>query len=265
MSSSPTPTPPPSPSAAQQVIVPPPELPAIPRAVTPQVAKFATFEPKVRFWFVLGAVFLVVAGYFGLRSMSVWMSERSMIESGVLTDATILEAADSGVNGQRKLWDSVIRITYDAGGQKIDLSRQRLFQKPNADLIAIGQTVPIRYDPSEPTRWTNRTAPPSLAQALIAVFVFVPVAVISIVVGLFLRSRAIGTWKTGKLTPAAVLSVQSSAIAPGYVFVSALPTLPKATSVGVYVKKSMANLRKGDVVWLLVADRGPALAARAFL
>lgn len=257
------PTPPPEPPT-QQAIAAPPELPAIPRPVTPPVARVATLEPSVRFWFILSAVFMLVAVYFGLKSVGDWMSDRRLIESGTPVDAKIIIADGSNVETQRKRWDSLIVLEYNHQGLRHEVTGVLSNKTPDG-FISAGNIVQLKIDPANPARWTDRQTPKNLAHALISVFVLVPVSLISGAVGWLMRARVLMSWRDGKLVPAAVLSVQGSSVAPGYVQVGALPATPKASAVRVYVKRSVALPVKGDVIWLLVPERGPAQAARAFL
>jgi hypothetical protein len=249
----------PEPNIAQA----PPELPPVPRPVTPRVSRRATWDPRVRFWFALAAVMLLAATYLGLDRLTLWSKDRDLVINGVKVDALIHEAAGTDIPNRRQPWDSYLRLRFEVDGKTVTAGGTLREKPKGSEVVVTGTLVPIRYDKDNPLRWTDRTEPPSVVTSLMAVYVLVPVALVSIGVGLLQRARVIGTWKHGELIPAAVLSVSTSPIAPGQAHVNAAPSGQPA--IGVFVPRSLANPGRGDLIWLLRARSGPALAARSFL
>lgn len=251
------------PDAPRQVIAPPPEFPAVPRAATSQAAKVATLEPRVRFWLILSAVFAVTSLFFVVTRLSEWAGERALVLSGTPTEAVIIWANGSDIRGSRKPWDSPVKLQFDATGRDIQVTGN-LLDKPAEGLITIGDKVKIRYDSDNPFRWTDRKTPPGFAHSLIAVYLMLIMTVLTGLAAWWQRKRVLVTWRDGKMIAAAVTSVSSSPIAPGYAKVTARPT-GSDNNVDVFVPRAVSHVVRGDVIWLMTAPGGLPVAARTFV
>ncbi len=255
------------PDAPRQVIVQAPELPPAPRSPAGLPSRRATFDPRVRFWFILAALILIVTTYLGVKQVSAWSYDRSLVVSGTAVNATVVEIAGMGQTNRRANFAEPIKLKFALpGGAEQTVSGWLREQPQTGNMVNVGQQLPIRYDPNRPTRWTDRRIPPSIGPALISVYLLVPVAGAVVAAGIWQRSRILATWRTGKLTPAAVLSVSTTPIAPGYSHLKVAPTGTRDGTYSVYVPRSLGNPMRGDVVWIIHRDAGgPAVAAKAFL
>jgi hypothetical protein len=251
------------PEAPRQVIAPPPEFPPVPRAATLQASKVATLEPRVRFWLILAGVFAVTSLYFVVTRLSEWAGDRALVLSGTPTEAVIIWANGSDIRGSRKPWDSPVKLQFDAGGREIQVTGT-LLDKPAEGLITIGEKVKIRHDSDNPYRWTDRKTPPGFAHSLIAVYLMLLMTVLTGLAAWWQRKRMLVTWRDGRLVAAAVTSVSSSPIAPGYAKVTARPT-GSENNVDVFVPRDVSHVVRGDVIWLMTAPGGLPVAARTFV
>jgi hypothetical protein len=74
--------------------------------------------------------------------------------------------------------------------------------------------VPIFVDPADPTRWTGRTAPGSLAQELLSAMILVPFIVVLFAMALWSRRRVLRIYRDGEAVLAEVVGLGHSAAAP---------------------------------------------------
>lgn len=246
-----------------------PELAPVPREVSGRVVSVVRRDPRVGLWVMLSGVVTGVALFLGVQRVLEWSADRWLVTSGTEVEAKIIEAAGVPQEGRRQPWSELMRLRYrlpDGGGDQEVTGRFR--EMPGGqNMVIVGQTVKIRVDPSRPGRWTDRSEPPSVVPALVSVYLLAPVALAMGLWALVMAGRLRRVWREGVLLPAAVLSVQSSAIAPGFAVVTAAPSGSRE-GVRVYVprKRGGGNLQRGDVVWVLRREGGgPAMAAAAFL
>lgn len=250
-------------TTAQQVIVQPPEFPAAPRDITPQVSKLALLEPRVRFWLMVTGVLTLLTLYVTVDRLSKWSAERSLVVSGVETDAKVIMANGSDIVGSRKPWESPLKLSFqDAAGATVEVEGN-LTEKPESAQVTIGERIKIRYAKDNPKIWTDRKSPPGFAHALVTVYLLLLVTAATGAVAAMLRGKVLRTWRTGKLEPAGVISVSASPIAPGYSQVSVAPPHQPATTV--YVPRSLAAPRKGEIIWVMTSKGGLPLSAQSLL
>jgi hypothetical protein len=254
-----------APEEAAAIVVPAPQLPAAPRPRTGGVSRRATWDPRVRFWFFLAGLIAGFSLYLGVKQVSAWSYDRSLVISGSAVDATVVEIAGLQQTNRRAVYSEPIKLRFKLPGGADQTVSGWLREVPAAgNMVSVGQTLPIRYDPDRPSRWTDRKEPPGIGPALVSVYLLVPLSAAMVVVGLYQRSRVLATWEQGRLVAAAVLSASNSAIAPGYSHVVVAPSGTRNENLTVYIPRSDSRAMRGDVVWILVRDNGPALAARAF-
>lgn len=248
--------------------LPPAEFPAAPRVVPPEVRGAATFEPRVRFWMIVAVLLVGIALYLGYSEFSKWSEDRSLILSGTPVDSTVVEAAKTDIKGRRQPWNDVVKLKFTTAAGAEQVVEGFLREKPGgSEIVVVGQPLPIRYDPQNPARWTDRKSVPSIADALISVYLLVPVAMLALAAAVWQRSRVLATYVNGVFTPAAVLSVASTPLAPGYAKVTAATSAERGrelANVTVYLPKSRP-VAKGDVIYLLLPLKsGVPLAVDAF-
>lgn len=254
---------PPTDSEPRQVVVSPPELPATPRELTPAVVRGSWGDPRVRFWLIVAAVFLVGMMYFGVTKLSDWASNRALVLSGEKATATVMSVGGATIQ-QRRPWDLPITVKFTAGtGQEVVSEPRQLSDKPDSGLVQVGDKLEIRYDKNNPSRWTDRKTPPGLAHSLIAGYLLGAMTLVTLAAALRNRGRYISTWRDGKLTPAAVLTTSNSPIAPTHTQVTAAPA--GGQQVRIYVPRSLATPVRGDLIWILASPRGLPVAAQQFL
>lgn len=242
-----------------------PQLPASPRSLAGKASGVVTFEPRVRLWFLVAAALLVIMAYRALGEVATWSHERHLITAGTPAVATIVEINGTQLTQMREPWSSPIRLKYTAGNKTMEAAGALSEMPDRAPLLTVGQTVNIRYDPARPEEWTNRTTPASIVGSLVVVYIMLPVVAATAGAGLLQRRALAETWRSGELSPAAVISVSPTPIAPGHSRVTVRSSAGRDAPMSVYFPSRFGKPRRGDVVWILLRKTGPAMAAQAFL
>jgi hypothetical protein len=136
-------------------------------------------------------------------------------------------------------------------------------------LLEVGKTIPIRVDPSDPTRFTARQRPVTLLPHLVAGLALLPLVAVAAGVAAWRRRRMLRLWETGELLPAVVIRTTGVAVAPSARAVECTATDSDDTQIRrafLPTGRGITVPTRGDLVWLIVtADRkGPAIAANWF-
>jgi len=224
--------------------------PTVPRDITPFVRRRAWTEPRVRAWWLLAMVLLVIAITFGLQEYLAWSKLHSAIASGVTVPTTIVRTEEFG---QRKFSSNTRMIlryeyngkTYEPHGTLEGLDR----------FVTEGEVVPVHIDPNDPENWTSRNGVPSLAVAMIATILVAPVAIVAGLVAMMARAAVLKTYRTGALTPATVTVNKQTPLAPrSRAIVCTLAS--GGRSIEVFVPPPLAKLAPGESIDLLLPPRG---------
>jgi hypothetical protein len=104
-------------------------------------------------WLLLAAVFALVTG-----SLNVPLLER-LVAHGVKAQATVIELTPQ--------MHGTVRYQYEVGGEKFE--GQRGLWSPNPQVIHVGDSVTIYYDPLNPSRSVAGNPEPMLTNELISV------------------------------------------------------------------------------------------------
>jgi hypothetical protein len=135
--------------------------------------------------------------------------------------------------------------------------------------LVVGNTIPLRVDPSDPEHFTARQSPVTLMPHLVAGLSLLPLVAVAVAVAAWRRRRLLHLWKTGELLPAVVIRTSGVAVAPSARAVECTATDSDDKSVRrAYIPSANGATvpGRGDLVWLIVSpDRaGPAIAANWF-
>ena len=235
--------------------------PAVPRPLTRRAAWAAWTEPSVRLWWLLaGAVAVAVVG---LMVQRLWarQGESRLIATGAAVAARVVSSGDHATPGQMADAGRPAMVEFGWHGQPI-----RTVNVLTAT-STVGATVPVRVDPTDPTLWTDRTAPTSVADAVgvgLALLVTLVPLVMSIAV--FKRRARVRAWRLGGAVEAVVADRRQVPIAPlSYAVRCSLRDAADRRLRTVYVPPAGRSLAKGDALWVLVPPgRGRAVAAMWF-
>jgi hypothetical protein len=239
-----------------------PPLPDPPRELTPRVRRRAWTEPHVRFWWMLSLALLLIGAYVAVREWRVWSREVRLIKQGRVVDAEITSAGGLSSRWQQMPPDSLVTLEYAVDGTKY---QQSGYLKGRKDFIQVRGTVPIRIDAADPSQWTARTEPPSMAQQLTGPAVVLPAFVVMGFIALIHRARLLRTWRDGTTGAAVVVEARQTALAPRSRLVRCTPAdAADKRIINVFVSHGGAAApRPGDVLWLIFppGGRGRPVAA----
>lgn len=233
-----------------------------PREITAAVSRRAWADPKVRLWWLIALVMLVIAAVLAAMSYLEWARLARAIRSGVTVPARIDGAAgDPRVNRAVAATDEV-GITYEHNGAKFQNvigvlgSRNPPFR--------VGETITIHIDPNDPGNWTVRSTYPTLALAMIGPILVMPVALISMLIALAGRRAVLKTYVDGQPVDAIVSSNKQTPIAPGSRAIQCSLT-SGSRMMEVFVPGTLSHLKEGDAVQVLIPPgRGRPLAVEWF-
>lgn len=239
-------------------------LPPTPRPLTRLALKRSWAEPTVRFWLLVAFVLSLVCLYLLLVQTWRWSRERRLIWHGIPVSATVVEAGGEPVVGKQMPPTSSVRLRFERDGQTVELTGYLAGRK---EYIEVGAPIPIRVDPEDPKRWTARTEPTPLARHLVGGLLVLPAAALALLVAWIRRRKVLRVWRDGTALPVKVIELQQSALAPRSWAVRCAAEDPKDQRIyAAYVPRSLADLRRGEVLWIVRPPKAaaPALAAVAF-
>ena len=242
-----------------------PSPPAPPRDVSARIRRRAWLEPHVRFWWLATVVLILAAAYLLVSRYLAWRDASRLIVSGIPVPATVVEVDESVVRGKTEPGDKAVRLEYEYGQKKYEVSAAYLEGRRAEQFLVIGQPITIRVDPNDPDRWTPRESPAPLGQELIGGIIALPIAVLIGLLSVWQHHRAMRTWRSGQSVAGLVLSARHTALAPRAWSVRATPADEHDKRVFTVFMPSGSDVGRGAPIWLLLpASGGPVLAAGWF-
>jgi hypothetical protein len=227
-------------------------------------------EPRVRFWWVVAAIFLAVSIYFLVQGAYAWHRENFLLDNGMAIDATVDVVASGGINtggidGKIQPPDGRVSAHYIFNGSYYQMVG---WLKGRTEWITIGKTVPLHIDPAHPEDWTGITSPIALIKEddFIHGLGVLPIALLLFCVAIWCRNRMVRLWIDGSAVEATVIESRISAIAPGLRELRCAPILEGQQRVQrVFSPARSGPAAPGDRVWLLCdRDQKRAVAAAWF-
>jgi len=242
-----------------------PRLPPVPRALTPAARKRGWIEPRVRAWWLAAAVPMMLFLIICYEVVTDWRRFVDLIENGIGVSAIV--QAQGYQPGHRLPPDTNFTLTFpDGSGTGMQQVNGPLLSR--TDLVRLGDTVDIRIDKDDPTRWTDLSVAPRLLPRLTGSLAILPFVALALGIGFVARSRVLTAWRDGVETPARVVDTAQAALAPKSTLVSCSVTGGRdQTVVRVYVPHHKGIPQKGEEIRLLIppANALRALAADAFV
>jgi hypothetical protein len=184
--------------------------------VTARAARRAWNERPVRVWLILLLLVAAATGYFVVERVSRAMRERDLVFNGEPVKATLTSIESSTVQGRMfsRMDGPPVTLSYTLkDGRKVANLEGRLTPGIEGS-VAIGGTIDIRVDPTDPRRWTDRVQPRPWTAELTVVYGLVPLLALLLGLVLITRARVLSVWKHGAETPATVIDAKQSSIAP---------------------------------------------------
>ena len=203
-------------------LVAPAALAQTPRPVTPRASRRSWNELPVRIWVILAVTVLFITIYFTIDKYLSGRYERWLITQGQPVQAELNRIQGTRDQNQSfKRTDRLqVELNYDVPGT--NHPRQMyvpgwLSQLPPQAAppeIRVGQMIPVRIDPNNPTVWTDRTRPlPWIAEFTIVVLLL-PLLALLLLVMFVRRQQVLNVWRRGEVAAAVVVDHKQSAIAP---------------------------------------------------
>ncbi len=130
---------------------------------------------------MLAVVAAISLAILGGKNVVAGLAERKLIMSGVVTTAKIADARPEA--------DGTVAYTLnytDQSGQAIEADGP--IETKKADELRTGQTVDIRYDPSNPTHWTDRSEPRPWPEQLLTVLILLPLLALALAMMIWRRA-----------------------------------------------------------------------------
>jgi hypothetical protein len=234
--------------------------------MTRRVRRRSWAEPAVRVWSILTFLIGVTLVYLAVQNIAAGLTDRKLVNRGTKTIATIAE-----VNGQKGMAvsfkgsteDRTVRITFT--GAPSDL-RPRALENPLNAGRTPGDHIEIRYDPSDPENWTDRTEPQPWAQHLAIVWMLLPALVVALAMLLLRRSQVLALWREGVPTTGTVIDSRQSAIAPrSRVIRFTLAGSERRRILQTFWPQHAGPIDKGDELLMLAPSTGKSRAIVAEL
>lgn len=236
-------------------------IPPPPRSIDPRVRRRTWNEPGVRFCWLMGAVLTVVAALFAVDGLQMWRWETALVRDGIPVDATIHTIAGISRAGASFDPSNPVQLQFPWQGQAYLTRGQRVLEDYGR-FVTVGDPVNVRVDPNDPENWTFLTEAMPLGHRLLPAMLILPAAALTLLAGVWRRSRIVLLLCRGEATAALVLGTSISALAPCGGAVRCTPSREGDRRVfTVYASKP---LERGENIQLLALDRR-AVAAERFL
>src|SRR5688500_12199482 len=253
------------------VLVPPPQLHIVPRALTPRARRRSWNELPVRIWVILAVAVTFITAYFTVSTYLGGRYGRWLITNGVPVSAELHRV--QGTLDRRQVFrrsDRLqVELNYDVPGHPRVMYAEGaltpLRDQVPVQQVRVGDRVPVRVDPNRPRVWTDLTEPlPWLAEFTIVLFLL-PLLALLAAVALWRRWQVLGVWRKGTVAPAVVVAQKHTAVAPRSRLLRF--TLADGTDRRVWSTLVPARLAPapGESMWVIFPPGNPARAIVADL
>jgi hypothetical protein len=255
------------PVATSEATHPALDLPQRPRAITPRARRRSWNEAAVRVWAILSVLVLLCTIYFTATRISTALHDRWLIEQGTRVQARVdaIDESKQATRAYNRRDIASVDLKYNApNGAPVLVMHVPLTPQPGT--LRVGDTIPIRIDPSDPQRWTDRTQPKSWLVELTAVWFLLPMLALPVLAMFLRRYQMLKVWRTGEPAVAVVVDTKQSSIAPrSRVMRYALREGNDRRVFATLAPNSMGELHAGDEVMMVHAAGNPGKAVIAEL
>jgi hypothetical protein len=223
---------------------------AVPRALTPRIARRAWTEPSVRVWWLLALAVLLVFAFYVADRLWDREIERRLIRDGAVVHAKLMGNSAKAIHGQTFSPGDIIQVRFDWNGQEVQPSG------PIHSTAAVDEMVTIHVDRDDPQVWTDLTQIEPMLTSLFVGLLFLPVAPIVFAVA-WTKQRAIQKqWQNGQAVEAIVHDRKQTPVAPmSYAVRCSLHNQRDKRLFTVYVPQGIANLEDGSTIWVITDSK----------
>lgn len=220
-----------------------------PRPIDARVRRRVWAEPTVRFWTMTFIVVLLIDAYVAFNNLQGWLHQRELILHGMQVQALVAEV-DGVARVLRVPPETPVTLQFEMDGKPHEVQGILNGRK---EYITTRQTVPIRVDPKDVTRWTYATEVPGLMREMAMTLLLLPAVVLLAIVVVLRRRALLRLWEQGAAVAAVVASSRSSALAPFSKLVQvALRDSEDKRLLSTYVVRHKVDLHQGSTLWLIV-------------
>jgi hypothetical protein len=243
-----------------------PALPQIPRPTNARARRRSWAELPVRIWLILTVTIAAVTIWFTVTRVLASLDDRWLIEHGTPVVARFKIVNGDPVAGhqfaRKEPLPCVITIPVNGVAKDFEI---RLEPKENA-FAKVGAELPIRIDPDNPQRWTERTQANPWVNELRMVWLLAPLAALLLLVTVWKRYGVLRVWRDQPLAGGVVVDVRHTAVAP----LSRLVRFNFSESDDRRVHAALMPTRagipeKGQAIWLVCPPDKPSRAIVAEL
>jgi hypothetical protein len=249
-----------APSISAEKIDAPLEPPLPPRPITPLAARRSWTDPRVRFWWLASLALLAIGIWFVVEQVIAAQNEAHLIHDGTVVMAkvtTVLSENDSRP-GRYSKPDSEIALKFDWKGEPTNVTGVL------KDTVRTGDTVQIRVDPEDPTRWTDHTEAEPLGRRLIAGAVIFPTVLATGLWAALMHRRILRTWRDGEAEAYSVVDMRHTALAPlSHAVRGVTATGRDRRLVLVYLPGKHPRPEPGEVIWFIHPRGKPSASIAA--
>jgi hypothetical protein len=225
---------------------PPPAPPAAPRAVTPQDQSALLLEPRVRRWWIMAVVILLMCLAFCADRLWARHNETLLIRDGLVVNARITRVDNKVANQPFSSTDHAYLQAALPGGNIVEYDGY-LTQGGMS-----GGTTTLHVDRNDSTHWTDRSEPTPLLDSLFVGILALPVVPLLVLLGYLQLRKLRVLWESGTAALAEVHDRKISPIAPtSYALRACLQDSRNRKLFTVYVPHIGMGLDRGDSIWVI--------------
>jgi hypothetical protein len=227
-----------------------------PRELTPHVRRMIWIEPRVRRWWLMAFIILVLFAAYTTQRVWARSEESALIRDGLKVTAKLVFAETRNNNQMAEPGDNVqLELKLPGGVEQVvgTITAQAVVTK----------NITVRVDPKDHGHWTDRTEPTPLLDSLF-VGILVSPLVPALFVFAFVHMRLMrSVWEKGGAQMAVIHERKQSSIAPmSYVVRCSFQDHWDKKLFNVYVPRVGYGLGKGDLIWVVTpTKKGSPLAA----
>ncbi len=168
----------------------------------------------MRFWWLCALVLAAIMLVWAVDALVTALGERSLIAHGTVVTARVL-----GMDGSTRAgWtlprtdshEVKLRVTLP-NGQVRDIDGTL---PPGPGVLQIGQELPIKIDPKDPSNWTDQTEAISWTAHMIIPLLLLPFVLLLLIVAWYRRRQVLQIWRDGQWVQGVVVELRQSAMAP---------------------------------------------------
>jgi hypothetical protein len=254
-----------SPPVRAAIVTAPPSPSLPPRIISPTANWRSWSEPIVRFWLLATIALLAIGIWFFTQQFLDARSQQWLITHGtIVNNAVALDT--NGDNLHPIPVGSTVTLKFDWQGEPTVVYGILYSQTVS---LAPGKPIPfaLHVNPNDPTDWTDRQEPESLAHRLATGTVIAAAALLTALATLLLRRRLLHIWRDAEAVLFSVVDTRHTALAPLSHTVRCVSAVGRdPTIVTVFLPTRFPRPQPGELLWLIHRPGKPksAIAAAAY-